>query len=54
MRLEANCLGERANANVAFGADSDFLAALAHVRYSAHSGRPGTLPPCLKSANNGH
>ena len=33
------------------GSDSDFLAALAHVRYCAHSGSPGALSPCLKSAD---
>jgi hypothetical protein len=36
--------------DVCSGSDSDFLAALAHVRYSAHSGSRGALSPCLKSA----
>jgi hypothetical protein len=36
------------------GSDSDVLAAVAHVRYSAHSGSPGALSPCLKSAKFRH
>jgi hypothetical protein len=30
--------------------DSDFLAALAHLRYSAHSGSQAALSACRKSA----
>jgi hypothetical protein len=42
------------DADVSCGSDSDVLAAVAHVRYSAHSGSPGALSPCLKSAKFRH
>jgi hypothetical protein len=34
------------------GPDPDSLAALPHLGYSAHSGSPGALSPCPRSAKS--
>jgi hypothetical protein len=50
---EAEAITSEGGTNASDGLDSDFRDALAHVRYSAHSGSYADLSACRNSANCG-